>query len=61
MGRRLVFNGNVEKRKDRSGLISFSFWKFLILNLLWSVSLCSRQDTHTVRVGETFLGKLGTQ
>lgn len=36
-----VLNGKLEKQKDKSGLIPFSFWEFMSLNLLWFTSLCS--------------------
>lgn len=41
-----VLNGKVEKKKDKSGLIPFSFWEFMNLSPLRSVSLCSWQDTQ---------------
>ena len=36
----------VEKKEDKSGLIPFSFWEFMNLSPLRSVSLCSWQDTQ---------------
>lgn len=38
-----VLNGKVEKKEDKSGVIPFSFWEFMSLSPLRSVSL---QDTQ---------------
>ena len=41
-----VLNGKVEKKEDKSGVTPFSFWEFMSLSPLRSVSLCSWHDTR---------------